>query len=113
MKNVLSLTIASLATVAWCPGPVHAEENEFYGLLRSRDLDPFGFPRLDMRPAHAFAMEKGSWAAEFELGYQNTWAMSSEVENYLMAREHDGRRDLGPGDLAAIRNLPGENYLLD
>ena len=43
-----------------------AEEGMFYGMLRSRDLTPFGFVRLDMRPAHA-----------------------------------------------AIRALPGENYLMD
>ena len=51
-----------------------AADGAFYGLLRSRDLTPFGFLRLDMRPAHAVAIEPGSWALETELGYQNTWA---------------------------------------
>lgn len=57
----------------------HAEDGPFYGLLRARDLTPFGFLRLDMRPAHAVTIEPGSWAIEAELGYQNTWALSPEV----------------------------------
>ena len=35
------------------PLPLCATENGYYGLLRARDLTPFGFLRLDMRPAHA------------------------------------------------------------
>src|SRR6185503_7575410 len=85
----------------------------FYGLLRSRDLSPFGFLRLDMRPAHAVAIEPGTWALETEVGYQNTWALSPEVEKYLTSIEPQGRHDLGAADAAAIRALPGENYLLD
>ena len=92
---------------------VEAQERDLYGLLRSRDLTPFGFLRLDMRPAHAVAIEPGSWAIETELGYQNTWALSPEVEDYLIALEPLGRRELGPTELAAIQALPGENYLLD
>jgi hypothetical protein len=38
----------------------NAADGDFYGLLRSRDLTPFGFLRLDMRPAHAVAIEPGS-----------------------------------------------------
>jgi hypothetical protein len=88
-------------------------EGAFYGLLRSRDLTPFGFLRLDMRPAHAVAIEPGSWALETEFGYQNTWALSPEVEKYLIGLESQGRHDLGPADVQAIQALPGENYLLD
>ena len=40
-----------------------------FGLLRERDLTPFGFLRLDMRPAHAISIEPGSFAFEAELGY--------------------------------------------
>ena len=90
-----------------------AEQSNLYGLLRSRDLTPFGFLRLDMRPAHAVAIEPGSWAFEAELGYQNTWSMSSEVEKYLTALEAEGRRDIGPAEVAEIQALPGENYMLD
>jgi hypothetical protein len=93
--------------------PIASADGAFYGLLRSRDLTPFGFLRLDMRPAHAVAIEPGSWAFEADLGYQNTWALSPEVEKYLVSLEPQGRRDLGPADVQAIQALPGENYLLD
>ena len=66
-----------------------------------------------MRPAHAIAIEPGTWAIELELGYQNTWALSPEVEQYLIDLEPTGRRDLGEAELQAIRDLPGENYLID
>jgi hypothetical protein len=90
-----------------------ASAADFYGLLRSRDLTPFGLLRLDMRPAHAVSIEPGSWALETEFGYQNTWAMSPEVEHYLVGLEPGGRRALGQPELDAIRALPGENYLID
>lgn len=90
-----------------------AEEGMFYGLLRSRDLTPFGFVRLDMRPAHAVSIDAGSWAFETEVAYQNTWATSREVERYLTEQEAQGRRRLTAEDVEAIRALPGENYLMD
>src|SRR5262245_48032232 len=90
-----------------------AEEGSLYGLLRSRDLSPFGFLRLDMRPAHAVSIEPGQWAVETELGYQNTWALSPGLERYLVGLEPDGRRQLGPAEMQEIEDLPGENYLLD
>jgi len=94
--------------------PAHAEEQgRFYGMLRSRDLTPFGFLRLDMRPAHAVNIETHTFAFEAELGYQNTWALSENVEKYLKSLEPTGRRVLGPAEIDAIRNLPGENYLFD
>jgi hypothetical protein len=93
--------------------PANAQQGAFYGPLRSRDLSPFGFLRLDMRPAHAVSIEPGSWAVETELGYQNTWALSPEVEKYLVSLEPNGRRTLGPAEMQAFEDLPGENYLLD
>lgn len=104
---------AAIAAVLLAFSSTCAAEAQFYGLMRSRDLTPFGFLRLDMRPAHAVAIEPGSWAIEAELGYQNTWALSPEVERYLTALEPSGRVDLGPRQLQEIRDLPGENYLLD
>lgn len=103
----MALAIGTGASVA------SAAEGAFYGLLRARDLTPFGFLRLDMRPAHAVEIEPGTWALETELGYQNTWALSSEVEKYLTGLEPLGRHELGAADVQAIRDLPGENYLLD
>ncbi|HEU5133689.1 MAG TPA: DUF3187 family protein [Steroidobacteraceae bacterium] len=86
---------------------------DLYGLLPGRDLSPFGFLRLDMRPAHAVAIEPGGWALETEFASQNTWAMSPKVEKYLTDLESSGRRQIGETELAAIRDLPGENYLID
>jgi len=88
-----------------------APEYPKFGLLRERDLTPFGFLRLDMRPAHAVWAPPGNWAVEVLLGYQNTWAMSPNVEQYL--KSLPGRRRLGPAEVAAIRALPGEAYLVD
>jgi uncharacterized protein DUF3187 len=88
-----------------------APEYVKFGLLRERDLTPFGFLRLDMRPAHAVWAPLGSWGVEILLGYQNTWAMSANVQEYL--KSLPGRRRLGPADVAAIRALPGEAYLVD
>jgi hypothetical protein len=106
------LRIAPLVLLSALAPAAHAQ-GDFYGMLRSRDLTPFGFLRLDMRPAHAIAIERGQVAFEAELGYQNTWALSRNVEKYLNSLETTGRRDIGPAEIEAIRALPGENYLLD
>jgi len=82
-----------------------------FGLLRERDLTPFGFLRLDMRPAHAVWTPPGSWGVEVLLGYQNTWVLSPNVQQYLESLP--GRRHLGPAEAQAIRALPGEAYLVD
>ncbi|HEX9207181.1 MAG TPA: DUF3187 family protein [Steroidobacteraceae bacterium] len=111
-------TLAVLAaSLAW-PVTASADSKEtaaaaqtFYGPLRARDLSPFGFLRLDMRPTFAGSLGPGKWAVETELAYQNTWALSDGVQQYLQSRE--GRRDLTAADVAAIAALPGENYLVD
>jgi hypothetical protein len=88
-----------------------ASDSDYFGLLRARDLTPFGFLRLDMRPAHAVYAPAGTWAIETEFAYQNTWAISPEVQGYLDSL--DGRRQIGATELEAIRGLPGENFLVD
>lgn len=114
MKILPSATLLSVAALAFgLPSAAQAEDGQLYGLLRSRDLTPFGFLRLDMRPAHAVSIEPGTWALETQVDYQNTWALSPDVEEYLTARESAGRRDLTAADVQAIQDLPGENYLLD
>jgi hypothetical protein len=85
--------------------------SRYFGLLRARDLSFFSLPHLDMRPAHAVAVSPGGWGLEAQFGYQNTWSLSREVERYLVGLP--GRRELGPAEVAAIRALPGENYLID
>jgi hypothetical protein len=106
-----------LASPAWAQAPSIAEEGEkrvsltHFGLLRERDLTPFGFLRLDMRPAHAVSAPPGNWAVEVQLGYQNTWALSPNVKDYFNSLP--GRRAIGPAEIQAIRDLPGEAYLVD
>src|SRR4030095_12965970 len=103
----------AIALLAVLPAPGRAGDGQFYGLMRERDLTPFGFMRLDMRPAHAASIEPGSWAVETDVAFQNTWALSPEVEKYLVGLEATGRRELGPEEVEAIHDLPGENYLVD
>ena len=114
MRAVIRTSRVGLAIAAIvCACPNVSQASELYGLLRVRDLTPFGFLRLDMRPAYAISIEPGQWALETELGYQNTWALSPNVESYLTSREAQGRRDIDATDAEAIRDLPGENYLVD
>jgi hypothetical protein len=103
--------ILLLSPTAPVAGAAGADEADFFGLLRARDITPFGFLRLDMRPTHALNIPSGDWGVEMELAYQNTWALSPEVEDYLGTLQ--GRREIGPAELDAIRALPGENYLAD
>ena len=109
--NIGRAVLKLIALMALAVAPATAAD--FYGLLGGRDLSPFGFLRLDMRPPHAVSIEPGSWTLETEFASQNTWAMSPEVERYLTGLEAGGRRPLGETELAAIHNLPGENYLVD
>jgi uncharacterized protein DUF3187 len=108
VATALCFLLGSGAAVAEDPAP---QEYPKFGLLRERDLSPFGFLRLDMRPSHAIWAPVGSWGVEVNLGYQNTWVMSPNVQEYLTSLP--GRRHLGPADVAAIRALPGEAYLVD
>jgi hypothetical protein len=105
-----------LPLLAFCATAMAAprDGDGFYGMLRSRDLTPFGFLRLDMRPAHAVSIEPHTFAFETELGYQNTWALSRNVETYLKSLEATGqRRSVDAALVQEIQDLPGENYLLD
>jgi hypothetical protein len=113
MRATWRLETCSMILMSTCAFAPAAHADQLWGMLRARDLTPFGFLRLDMRPAYAVSIEPGSWALETELGYQNTWALSPEVEKWLVSREAQGRATLGPADVDAIRALPGENYLVD
>lgn len=83
----------------------------FFGPLRSRDLTAFGYLRLDMRPALAVERRPGSWNLESDFAWQNTWALTPAVRDYLQSRP--GRRRLDDADVAAIMALDGEDYLVD
>jgi len=117
MRASFGLLAALFAAGAWAQSSAPAESETkpgpyaHYGLLRARDLTPFGFLRLDMRPAHAVSAPAGTWGVEVELDYQNTWAMSDNVKDYLESL--NGRRKIGPAEIQAIRALPGESYLVD
>ena len=107
-RGILAAFLVSAA--AFGP-PLSAAESDYLGLLRARDLTTFGFLRLDMRPAHAIHSAPGTWAIEVELAHQNTWALSSGARDYLDSLQ--GRRRLGPDEVADILALPGENYVFD
>jgi hypothetical protein len=82
------------------------------GLLRARDLTPFGLLRLDMLPAHTADAKAGTWTFEVQYAYQNTFVMSDNVREYLEDRDI-GREPLRPQDAAAILGFPGDAYYVD
>ena len=82
------------------------------GLLRARDLTPFGLLRLDMLPAHTADAEAGTWTFEIQYAYQNTFILSPNVRDYLETRGV-GRQPMRPQDAAAILSLPGDAYYID
>src|SRR5258706_8925737 len=70
---------AAAAEDAAQPAPEYVK----FGLLRERDLTPFGLLRLDMRPAHAVWAPPGNCAVEILLGYHNASAMSPNLTDSL------------------------------
>lgn len=82
------------------------------GLMRVRDMTPFGINRLDMLPAHAVKATPGTWAAEITMSYQNTWALSENVKSYLAQRGLE-RGEIGEREITDIFALPGDAYLVD
>ena len=82
------------------------------GLLRARDLTPFGLLRLDMLPAHTADAEKGTWTFEIQYAYQNTFILSDNVRDYLETRGI-GRQPLRPEDVAQIMSFSDDAYYID
>ena len=82
------------------------------GLLRARDLTPFGLLRLDMLPAYTADAAVDEWTFEAKYAYQNTFVLSDNARDYLETR-NIGRRPLREQDGAAILALPGDAYLID
>lgn len=84
------------------------------GLLRVRDLTPFGITRLDMLPAHAVPATPGTWALEVNLSYQNTYVLSPNVEEYLReTRGSTARARLTQEEVDGILALPDDAYYVD
>src|SRR5437868_3515801 len=88
------------------------QEWSHVGLLRARDLSPFGLLRLDMLPAHTADALEDTWTFELQMAYQNTFILSDNVRRYLEKR-NIGRQPLRPQDAAAIVALPGDAYYVD
>ena len=107
---VIVLGVASLV----CAMPAGAEEASWHhpGLLRARDLTPFGLFRLDMLPAHTVDARHHSWALEVQSAYQNTFVLSDNVRDYLETRG-TGRIPLRAQDAEAILALPEDAYYVD
>jgi len=104
----LSTLLTALPLYANAADAVNSRE--FFGLLPVRDMTPFGFVRLDMRQSPATFATSERPSIEFDFGYQNTWALSPDVERYLKSRP---RSPLTQADIANIRAQPGEHFLLD
>jgi len=102
---VMSLLAASSTCAA-------EKEWSHFGLLRGRDLTPFGLLRLDMLPAHTADAAAGTWTFEVQYAYQNTFVLSRNVRRYLEGRNLD-RQPLRPVDAAAIQALPGDAFYVD
>ena len=115
-RTVRLLLTACINALSLVTGAVEAQEisgpagNGFFGLLPVRDLTPFGFLRLDMRQSPAAFSASRSPSIEIDLGYQNTWALSDDVRQYLRSRP---RGPLTQADIANIRAMPGEHFLVD
>jgi hypothetical protein len=111
--GVLALA-AALSFPATAQDGVAAEGENWshVGLLRARDLTPFGILRLDMLPAHTADAEVARWTYELQIAYQNTFIMSDNVRDYLESRNL-GRHALRQQDADAVLALPDDAYLVD
>jgi hypothetical protein len=101
-----------LVMCSWSAAAADQAEWHHPGLLRGRDLTPFGLFRLDMLPAHTVDARQDSWAVEVLTAYQNTFVMSDNVRDYLETR-NVGRERLSRADADAILNMPGDAYYVD
>jgi hypothetical protein len=102
---------------SFAAGRVQAQESTaswtHIGLLRVRDLTPFGILRLDFLPAHAVTATPGTWALEVNLSYQNTYVLSDNVAEYLQERDGGRRVTMTQEDVDAILAMDEEAYLVD
>ena len=106
-------SLAAFASVSEAQDLQAPEPWSHIGLLRVRDLTPFGILRLDFLPAHAVTASPGTWALEVNLSYQNTFVLSDNVADYMKARGGGERVALTREDADAILALGEEAYLVD
>lgn len=79
--------------------------------VQARDLNAFTILRLDLPSPEALPAPREGWSFDARLGHQNTWSMSPNVQDYFETR--GVRRRMGPADIAEIRALPYEKFLVD
>jgi hypothetical protein len=98
----------------WAAAAPAADQDEWNhpGLLRGRDLTPFGLFRLDMLPAHTIDARQDSFAVEVLTAYQNTFVMSDNVREYLEARNMV-KEPLSRADADEILNMGRDAYYVD
>jgi hypothetical protein len=107
-----SCAIAAIAMLSASAVPAAETQWSHFGLLRGRDLTPFGLLRLDMLPTHTADAEPGTWTFEVQYAYQNTFVLSRNVRRYLESRNL-GRQPLRAQDAVAIQALPGDAFYVD
>lgn len=102
----------ALACTAFVCATVHAETGPEPGILRGRDLAPFGLQRLDMRPTDMRDRPIGEWTVELQAAYQNTFAMSDDVLDFLQHRKV-GRTPMRAEDAQTLLSAPRDSYYVD
>src|SRR5258708_19720545 len=109
LKCALPAVLIASSALAQEPTPTEAGAQSaspvHYGLLRSRDVTPFGFLRLDMQPAHAVSVPPGPWATELDLGYQNTCTLPTNLRPFP-SPPGAARHTLAPPAFHPLRPLP-------
>jgi hypothetical protein len=103
---------AALACTVLLCATAHTESRPEPGILRARDLSPFGLQRLDMRPTDMSERPVGRWTLELQAAYQNTFAMSDDALDYLQRRQA-GRLPLRTEDARALLAAPHDSYYVD
>lgn len=104
-------TLALACAVVLCTS-AHAEPGSDPGILRIRDLAPFGLQRLDMRPTDMSDGPIGQWSIELQAAYQNTFVMSDDVRRYLQHRG-TGRMPLRAEDARTLLSAGHDSYYVD
>lgn len=113
-RSRLSITLALALAALLAAPPAHGDEEWFHlGLVRVRDLTPFGILRLDMLPPHSVASTPGTWAIETNFSYQNTFVLSDNVAEYLRQRGGGRRVHITQDDIRAILDSGEDVYLID
>lgn len=88
-----------------------ADEEDFLGPLRIRDLSPLAILRLDMPPAHAVSQFDRGWGFEVHYSRANVFAASDSVVEYLRARPRRGA--ITEAEAEEIFALEGDVFYFD